>query len=313
MGQTSCVRTAIDRLEHLVARARRGPAIDRSVSDDRNARRLGLDLPEGLSLQWLGTAGFALAYADTTVLIDPYVTRRDLRASVTARALHADPDLVAELLPAADAVLVGHTHFDHAVDVPTIAASGATVYGSSSARTLLGLHGLADRSVEVVTDAAYEIGPFTVRFVPSRHSRLLAGLAVPSDGELTCDALDHLGLKAYRCGQVWGIHLDVAGITLYHQGSANLVEDAYRHGPVDVFLCGIAGRVYTRDFTARALRLLQPAVVIPHHHDDFFRPLGQPMGLSLNVNLEGFVNDVDRLDPDITVRTLDPLQTVTGA
>lgn len=310
VDQTGAVRSAVDRLEHLLARARRGPEIDRSVSDDRNARRLGLDLPAGLRVQWLGTAGFALTYDDTTVLIDPYVTRRDLRTSVTARALHPDHALVADLLPRADAVLVGHTHFDHAVDVPAVAASGATVYGSASVRQLLGLHAMADRAVEVAPDATYEIGPFTMRFVPSLHSKLLLGLAVPSDGELTCDALDHLGLNAYRCGQVWGIHLEVGGTTLYHQGSANLVEDAYRHGPVDVFLCGIAGRVYTRDFTNRALRLLRPAVVIPHHHDDFFRPLGEPMGLSLNVNLEGFVDDVDRFDPDIAVRTLDPLQTV---
>ena len=55
--------------------------------------------------------------------------------------------------------------------------------------------------------ATYEIGPFTIRFVPSRHSKLLAGLAVPSGGELTCESLDGLSSSAYRCGQVHGIHL----------------------------------------------------------------------------------------------------------
>ncbi len=308
--QTRDVATAIDRLEHLIARARRGPAIDRSVSADRNAARLGMDLPAGLALQWLGTAGFALSCDGTTVLIDPFVTRRDLRTSLRAPSLVSDHALVERLLPTAAAVLVGHTHFDHAVDVPAIAATGATVYGSGSARHLLGLHGLAHRAVEVEPHRSYEIGPFTVRFVPSLHSKLLAGLAVPSDGELTCDALDHLGMNAYRCGPVWGIHIEVGGTTVYHQGSANLVEDEYRYGPVDLFLCGIAGRVYTRDFVARALRLLQPTTVVPHHHDDFFRPVEGPMGLSFNVNLEGFVDDVDRLAPDIHLRTLDPLQQV---
>jgi L-ascorbate metabolism protein UlaG (beta-lactamase superfamily) len=296
----------------MLRRARQGPALDRSVSDDRNVARVGIDLPEGLELQWLGTAGFRLSFEGTTLLIDPYVTRRDLWASIRARALLPDRSLVDRLLPSADAVLLGHTHFDHAVDVPALAARGTPVYGSGSAQTLLGLHGLADRAVEVEPHRAYEIGPFTVRFVPSLHSKLVAGLAVPSDGELTCDHLDHLGLNAYRCGQVWGIHLEVAGHALYHQGSANLVEDEYRYGPVDTFLCGIAGRVYTPHFTDRALRLLRPATVVAHHHDDFFRPVEGPMGLSFNVHLAGFVEDVDAIAPDVAVRTLDPLQVVIG-
>lgn len=306
------MRTLVERLESLVRRARRGTALDRSVSDDRNAARLGLDLPPGLVVQWLGTAGFRLTYESATLLVDPYVTRRDLRSTVRRRPLLPDPALVDRLLPSADAVLVGHTHFDHAIDVPAVAARGTDVYGSPSTAHLLALHGLAERAVVVEPHRAYEIGPFTVRFVPSVHSKLLAGLAVPSDGEVTCDSLDDLGMGAYRCGQVWGIHVEVAGTTIYHQGSANLIEDEYHYGPVDVFLCGIAGRLYTRDFTPRAMRLLAPRVVVPHHHDDFFRPVDGPMGLSFNVNLAGFVDDVAVFDPDIALRTLDPLQAVAG-
>ncbi len=41
--------------------------------------------------------------------------------------------------------------------------------------------------------------------------------AVPFDGELTCDHLDALSPGAYRCGQIWGIHIEVAGITVYHE------------------------------------------------------------------------------------------------
>ena len=104
----------------------------------------------------------------------------------------------------------------------------------------------------------------------------------------------------------------MAGITLYHQGSANLLDDEVRTTEVDVFLCGIAGRVYTQDFVGRAMRALRPRVVLAHHHDSFFEPLGDPMRFSFNVNLGGFADDMDRFDPDIAVRTLEPLQTVGG-
>ncbi len=290
---------------------------DRAVQTELNWAARGVSLPPGLELRWLGTAGFLLRHEQTTLLIDPFLTRRSLPASLRTTPLCSDPEVVARLLDDATAVLVGHTHFDHAVDVPEISRRFACpVYGSSSLRRLMALHGAGERCVEVTAHRPYEIGPFTVRFVPSQHSRLLAGLAVPQGGELTCDHLDHLGLGAYRCGQVWGILVEVAGTTIYHQGSANLIDEELRRaiGPegVDVFLCGIAGRSYTPRFTRRALGLVRPGLVVAHHHDDFFRPVDAPLAFSLNVHLEGFVDEVAAAAPHLAVRTLEPLQTVSG-
>lgn len=288
----------------------RSAAVDHSVLADLDAHHRGLDLPAGLRIEWLGTAGFRLSMADTVILIDPFVSRRGLRETLTRPALLSDADTVERLLPRADAVLVGHCHFDHAVDIAALAAGGAQVHGSSSVRSLLALHDLADRATVVEPDRPIEIGPFTVRFVPSRHAKLLAGLAVPADGELTCDSLDHLGSSAYRCGQVWSIHIEVAGTTLMHVGSADLVEEAYSLGPVDLLLCCIAGRSTTRDFVPRLLSTFAPAQLVPHHLDDFFRPVEAPMGLSLNIDVAGFVESVTRADPDLVVRTMVPFRPV---
>jgi L-ascorbate metabolism protein UlaG (beta-lactamase superfamily) len=286
---------------------------DPAVQAELDWRHHDVDLPDGLELQWLGTAGFRLSYQGTTVLIDPYVSRASLGDVVRQRALRSDGGLVDVVLPHADAVLVGHTHFDHAVDVPHLAtAHGCTVYGSSSVQHLLGLHGLADRAVVVEPRRRYEIGPFTVSFTPSVHSKLLAGLRVPAEGELTCDSLDHLGAGAYRCGQVWGITIEVAGTTLYHQGSADLLDDEVTTRGVDGLLCGIAGRLYSERFTERILRAVDPALVVAHHHDDFCRPVTGPMGFSFNVNLGGFVEEVARAAPGLPVRVLEPLGTVRG-
>jgi L-ascorbate metabolism protein UlaG (beta-lactamase superfamily) len=287
---------------------------DPSVQLDLDWSRHGVDLPAGLELQWFGTAGFRLAYEGTTVLIDPFFSRRPLKTTLRSRPFLCDTEVVDRIVPAADAVLVGHTHFDHAVDVPHIARRhGCDVYGSSSLRSLMHLHGVGSHAVVVEPHQRYEIGPFVVSFTPSIHSKLLLGLKVPSEGEFTCDCLDDLGSGQYRCGQVWGIHIEVAGISLYHQGSANLLDDEIKARGVDVFLCGIAGRVYTRDFTRRILRALDPKVVVAHHHDDFFRPVEAPMAYSFNVNLGGFVDEVAAVDPHLPVRVLQPLATVIGA
>lgn len=267
----------------------------------------------GLEIEWIGTAGFRLAAEGTTLLVDPYVSRPTARAVAFDRPLRASADLIDRHLPRADAVLVGHTHFDHALDVPEIARrDGCPVYGSASLRNLMGLHGRAAQAVEVEPHRAYEIGPFTVRFVPSVHSKLLGGLAVPSGGELTCDHLDHLSGRAYRCGQVWGIAIEVAGLTLYHQGSADLLDDERLPRGVDVFLCGIAGRAFAHRYLQRVLTQLEPKVVVPQHWDDFLSPLEDPLGFSLNVNLHRIPDEVARVSRSFEVRTLRPLMPVGG-
>ncbi len=157
----------------------------------------------------------------------------------------------------------------------------------------------------------YELGPFTVSFTPSAHSKLLLGLAVPFDGELTCDHLDALSPGAYRCGEIYGIEITVAGMSFYHQGSANLIDDAVRSTDVDVFLAGVAGRGFTRDYWRRILTRLQPRTIVPTHYDDFFRPLDAEMGFTTNVNLAHVPDEVHAVSRDFAVAAL-PLRRSRG-
>jgi L-ascorbate metabolism protein UlaG (beta-lactamase superfamily) len=252
--------------------------------------------PAALDIAWTGAAGFRLAYDNTVVWIDPYLTRLSLADFVRRRVVQPSIEAIAHHVDRADAILVGHTHFDHALDVPAIARrTGARVFGSTSCAHLMQLSGQDATVVEPHRD--YEVGPFRFHFVPSVHSKLQLGLAIPSDGELTCEHLDELTPQAYRCGQVWGIAIEVAGVRLYHQGSADLVDGEIRgrDRKVDVFLCGIAGRRFTPRFLERACAALSPSLIVPTHYDDFFRPLAAPARMSFNVNLTGFADDASAL------------------
>ena len=162
----------------------------------------------------------------------------------------------------------------------------------------MALHGSAERAVEVEPYRTYELGPFEVSFTPSVHSKLLLGLAVPYDGELTCDHLDALSPGAYRCGQVWGITIEVAGLRFYHQGSANLIDEAVRERGVDVFLAGVAGRSFTDDYWQRILPRLDPRAVVPTHYDNFFRPLGEQMEFVANVQLARLPEEIGAVSRD---------------
>jgi L-ascorbate metabolism protein UlaG (beta-lactamase superfamily) len=202
-------------------------------------------------------------------------------------------------------VLVGLTHFDHAVDAPALAVRHRTkAYGSASLAQLMRLHGVGDRAVEVVPHRPYELGPFVVRFVPSRHSKLLFGRRVPMDGELTCEHLDGLAPGAYRCGAVYGIRIDVAGTSLYHQGSADLNDAELRDSPVDVFLAGVAGRSVTPAYWERILPKLDPRLVVPTHYDNFFTPLGEAQDFAWKVKLGEVPEEVRRVSRDAEVAGL---------
>ncbi len=276
------------------------------TSDSLTAKQLAWSqsLPAGLELTWLGTAGFRFAYQGKTLWIDPYVTRLPLGDLLRRRVVPASDAAVATWIDRADAVLVGHTHFDHALDVPAIAKRhGCPVYGSQSLDHLMRLFGMTAQVVEPHRD--YEVGPFRFHFVPSVHSKLRLGLGIPFSGELTCDHVDELTPQAYRCGQVWGICVEVAGMKFYHQGSADFLEDELRDKGVDVFLCGISGRRFTPRYVERIVRALAPQMIVPTHYDDFFRPLDTRPRFSFNVNLTQFADEVRHASRQLPVHTLE--------
>jgi L-ascorbate metabolism protein UlaG (beta-lactamase superfamily) len=274
----------------------------------RELERIPLGLPAGLDVRWLGVSGYRLTYDGVSIFIDPYVSRVPLRALVLRRRALPDPTLLERYAGAPGAVagiLIGHTHFDHSVDAPALARRyGARAYGSASLGQLMRLHGVGDQAVEVLAHQPYELGPFVVRFVPSRHSKLLFGRKVPMYGELTCEQLDGLVPTSYKCGAVYGIRIDVAGISLYHQGSADLDDRELRDGPVDVFLAGIAGRSVTPRYWERILPTLDPRIVVPTHYDNFFSPLGRPQDLLRRVQLAAVPREVQQVSRDARVAAL---------
>ncbi len=209
-------------------------------------------------------------------------------------------------------ILVGHTHFDHAIDVAALACRfGVDAYGSAllahlyvAARAeLAGGRGRPDRT--------YEIGPFVVRFVPSLHSKLILGYAVPSDGELTCEHLDALSPTAYRCGRPTGSTSPLYETTLYHQGSANLIDELVLAGGVDVLLAADRGEAVHRPLlgpdpaAARPRGWCSPATTTTSSARS-----PSPAAFSLNVRLAAVPGEIAA--GAARVATLPPLMPVSG-
>ncbi|MDB4931353.1 MAG: hypothetical protein JWM10_3837 [Myxococcaceae bacterium] len=269
------------------------------------------EVPSGrgpIRVTWLGTAGFAIEHAGTVVLIDPYLTRASLPRLI-AMPLRSDRAAVARHAPAADAIVAGHTHFDHVLDVPAIArATGARVFGSRSCAALCRAEGVAAAQVVDVEGAMRgepvqaEVGPFTLRFIPSVHSAFLLG-RVPFPGEISdCDQLP-LRTEQYRCGAVFGVELRVAGKTLYHLGSADLL-DVRAPRDVDLLMMCVAGWTTTPRFTDRVMKAFTPRAIVLSHWDDFLSPMSAGAKMLPAMQLPRLVEGLTRVDPSVRLGAL---------
>ncbi len=264
---------------------------------------------DGVRVVWLGTAGFAIEHRGYVVLIDPYITRASLASCITL-PLQPNVTAIARHVPRADAIIVGHTHFDHALDVPEIARrTGARVFGSRSAAMLCRASSVPADRVDVVegtpggSPVEREAGPFTLRFVPSAHSRFFFG-RVPAKGEISdCDAVP-MRVPAYKCGAVFGVEIRVAGRTIYHMGSAELVDSNVQVKHVDLLLMCVAGWTSSRDLPERVANRIGPGAVLLSHWDDFLRPIDLPARALPAMQLPRLVERLSHAARGVKVGTL---------
>jgi L-ascorbate metabolism protein UlaG (beta-lactamase superfamily) len=262
-----------------------------------------------VTVRWLGTAGFSIEHAGSVLLLDPYLTRASLLACTVA-PLRSDALAVARHAPRADAIVVGHTHFDHALDVPAIALStGAMVFGSRSAATLCRASGVPETRVRDVERApgsqpiVAEVGPFRLRFVPAAHSRFLLG-RVPFPGEIAdCDDVP-LRTEQYRCGAVFAVEIQVAGRTIVHMGSAELGATAFETREADLVLLCTAGWTSSPDLPERVARGLSPKAVLLSHWDDFFRPIEKGARMLPAMQVPRLVDRLAKASRDVRVGAL---------
>ena len=170
-------------------------------------------------ITWLGTAAHAIATARTTVLVDPYVSRHGLR-QVAGKRLEPDDEAIARWIPKkVDAILCGHSHYDHLLDAPRIARkTGARLVGSASTCAFGRAEGVPESQlVEVPPHGArVEIGDVAIRFVPSKHGRIAFG-RVPFPGEVR---------RAPR------LLVDVDAIEIDERLTRGLFETRRRHGVI---------------------------------------------------------------------------------
>ena len=113
-----------------------------------------------LRIRFLGVDGFLVEVGDDAVLSAPLFTRPSMVEASTGIPTTSNAALVASRLPAAAlanvrAVISGHAHYDHLLDVPAVMAlaPNATLYSNVSARNVLAAFA-PDRAAKCAGQAA---------------------------------------------------------------------------------------------------------------------------------------------------------------
>ena len=117
----------------------------------------GLRPAPGLNIRWLGTAGFEISDDETTILVDPFVTRPTVEDSFNPfkpmeidtavvdkyvlKPIQASKAKPADGLKKIKAILISHTHDDHVLDAPYVLSKFPRV---ADRPLIVGDHNLAE-------------------------------------------------------------------------------------------------------------------------------------------------------------------------
>lgn len=234
-----------------------------------------------LQLTWLGTAGFILKAPDFECAFDPFLSRKNPASPSPFTPQHFSN---------VKSLFLGHGHFDHIADVPAIAKnSDLIIY--AAADNIKKLRSLGVKHSQTIAvepkgkkSLINEVNGIKVFGFDSRHvffdSKLVFS-TIQRCGFKNCVHIAELGVK-YPMGGVRTYYLEIKGKKILFISSAGCTHEEiakYRALQIDILLIPLQGHSNIQTIAGEIILGIQPKIVIPHHHDDFYQPMSQNISL----------------------------------
>ena len=267
-----------------------------------------------------GAAGWSITDGEIVILLDPYLSRvrfqgrrygpndateipNDPRPVIKINEPAAsDTETIDRHIPRADYIILSHSHFNHAMDMPYVAKrTGAVVIGTESTCNIALNGGVPDEQIHAVKGGEdYQYKAFSLRVIPSLHSALSCKLY--KDFGTVGLKRERLSLDEYVEGGTLAYQIRMAGRTVLLFGSMNYIErEVEGLRPDVVFIASAPPRLEIHEYTERLMRCLgRPRLVVATHWDDQGLPFGAPQDKALK-HTEAFIREVKAVSPDSEV------------
>ena len=277
---------------------------------------------KGLHIQFLGNTNVLLDDGETRILTDGFFSRPSASRLIFGKVKPNEKRIKYCLEKAGisklDAVIPVHSHYDHALDAPTVAQmTGATLIGSTSTLMIGEGAGLNPSQMKLAPlDSVLTIGKFKLRFIASRHweypkekqrERLL-------DQGITEPLIAPASIYEFKEGISYTILIEHDSTTIAIHGSAGFKENSLMDCDVDIAFLSIAGleamdKTYNDAYQKHTIEALHPEVIVPIHWDDFTVPLKR--GIKTTSRLTNLILGADLGEAIEIVQTNNPNRTMT--
>jgi L-ascorbate metabolism protein UlaG (beta-lactamase superfamily) len=250
-----------------------------------------------MEMTWLGTAGFIVKGLEGEIAFDPFLSRdSDLYPNQNPKSPFG-----VKSFENTQAIFVGHGHFDHTYDIPKIVTQAELqVFAPGLTGRILSLRGVPKKCLVNAQNKSVLFRPFKMRAFLSSHVRFDFPLVISTMKRCGIKGCLHtLGLGiGYPQGLVQTYAFESEGKKFLFMSSAGCSENElkeYRKLEIDYLLAPLQGHSHIQKIAADQTLIINPKVVIPHHHDDFYPPLSQNITVDVfrdHLKMNGFKGQV---------------------
>ncbi len=248
-----------------------------------------------LEITWFGTTSFYISDGTDAIYFDPFITRPSLWKIITFQAIQSDPEIVKKWISQEKrkkirAIFISHSHYDHILDIGELQKlTRAKVYASETAKNIAHGSGVELSNISFIQEyLTINVGNFEITVLPGEHPAHLWGMTFAS-GTIKNPIQYPTSVMGYEMGKVYTYLVKHKNGSIFFSASGvPSIDHKKLNTKVDIVIQGIAKSTGYKNLIEKQVLPFEPKIIIPAHHDSFFRQLSEGYKESFFANLKEF-------------------------